>query len=297
MTYRATAYETIACSGAMTNRITDAISETYGGGLLNAEYCEIVEINGEEKWQKVPSFFHPIRIKDNIYVDVRPFVSFDKFTQETIIKNQPGYKLTCFRGAVNKIWITERPAYLRDLSPLPIATYTAWLSENIARRFALDGDAQYRLSILAAIFYNSHFIDDKELSTLDKQHLASYLSRQLKFNGDDVYTTLNQYSVINSIDEFCVAAREVTGSISLEQLNKGTLISVINNTFFGINASELAAVAIEHPPTWMCIIFDAIQNNNFYKKTVVGTILNRKHFDESRLSYSRGLLSMLKHFQ
>ena len=297
MTYRKTAYDTIACSGAMISKIIEPI--TLSDGKTNSSYCGIGEINGMCSQDRIPSFFHPIYIErlKNIFVDVRPYVGFDKFTQEVFIKNQTGYKLTCLRGALNKIWVIEKPAYLRDISSFPMAAYVAWLSENIARRFALDGAAQYQLSILTAIFYNSHFTDDKDLSSTDKQHLASYLSRQLKLSGEDVYNVLEQYSVIHSIDEYCEAARVITGSVSLQQLNKGTLISVINNTFFGVNASENAAVAIEHPPTWMGILLDAIQNQAFYKKTIIGGIISRKQFDDSRTSFLRSVVSMLSHFE
>ena len=297
MTYRKTAYDTIACSGAMISKIIEPI--TLSDGKTNSSYCGIGEINGMYGQDRIPSFLHPIYIErlKNIFVDVRPYVGFDKFTQEVFIKNQTGYKLTCLRGALNKIWVIEKPAYLRDISSFPMATYVAWLSENIARRFALDGAAQYQLSILTAIFYNSHFTDDKDLSSTDKQHLASYLSRQLKLSGEDVYNVLEQYSVIHSIDEYCEAARVITGSVSLQQLNKGTLISVINNTFFGVNASENAAVAIEHPPTWMGILLDAIQNQAFYKKTIIGGIISRKQFDDSRTSFLRSVVSMLSHFE
>ena len=297
MTYRKTAYDTIACSGAMISKIIEPI--TLSDGKTNSSYCGIGEINGMYGQDRIPSFFHPIYIErlKNIFVDVRPYVGFDKFTQEVFIKNQTGYKLTCLRGALNKIWVIEKPAYLRDISSFPMAAYVAWLSENIARRFALDGAAQYQLSILTAIFYNSHFTDDKDLSSTDKQHLASYLSRQLKLSGEDVYNVLEQYSVIHSIDEYCEAARVITGSVSLQQLNKGTLISVINNTFFGVNASENAAVAIEHPPTWMGILLDAIQNQAFYKKTIIGGIISRKQFDDSRTSFLRSVVSMLRHFE
>ena len=297
MTYRKTAYDTIACSGAMISKIIEPI--TLSDGKTNSNYCGIGEINGMYGQDRIPSFFHPIYIErlKNIFVDVRPYVGFDKFTQEVFIKNQTGYKLTCLRGALNKIWVIEKPAYLRDISSFPMAAYVAWLSENIARRFALDGAAQYQLSILTAIFYNSHFTDDKDLSSTDKQHLASYLSRQLKLSGEDVYNVLEQYSVIHSIDEYCEAARVITGSVSLQQLNKGTLISVINNTFFGVNASENAAVAIEHPPTWMGILLDAIQNQAFYKKTIIGAIISRKQFDDSRTSFLRSVVSMLSHFE
>lgn len=297
MTYRKTAYDTIACSGAMISKIIEPI--TLSDGKTNSSYCGIGEINGMYGQDRIPSFFHPIYIErlKNIFVDVRPYVGFDKFTQEVFIKNQTGYKLTCLRGALNKIWVIEKPAYLRDISSFPMAAYVAWLSENIARRFALDGAAQYQLSILTAIFYNSHFTDDKDLSSTDKQHLASYLSRQLKLSGEDVYNVLEQYSVIHSIDEYCEAARVITGSVSLQQLNKGTLISVINNTFYGVNASENAAVAIEHPPTWMGILLDAIQNQAFYKKTIIGGIISRKQFDDSRTSFLRSVVSMLSHFE
>lgn len=297
MTYRKTAYDTIACSGAMISKIIEPI--TLSDGKTNSNYCGIGEINGMYGQDRIPSFLHPIYIErlKNIFVDVRPYVGFDKFTQEVFIKNQTGYKLTCLRGALNKIWVIEKPAYLRDISSFPMAAYVAWLSENIARRFALDGAAQYQLSILTAIFYNSHFTDDKDLSSTDKQHLASYLSRQLKLSGEDVYNVLEQYSVIHSIDEYCEAARVITGSVSLQQLNKGTLISVINNTFFGVNASENAAVAIEHPPTWMGILLDAIQNQAFYKKTIIGGIISRKQFDDSRTSFLRSVVSMLSHFE
>lgn len=303
MTIRLSAYETLACSGSMPamNRTIDVLKEGTLESSTNGQYAGIIEVQGFGVMDKqIPAFVHPIVVPyndhSNVFVDSRPFGKVDPHENRFVVRNAIEYKAMLYRGALNKMWVIEKPAFIRDISPLPINIFVTWLSESISRRFMLEPQEQYKIAILAAIFYNSNFTNETVLDDREKQRLTSQLMRVLKFKGEDVLEILEHHSVIKGVADFCKIAEEVTGSIRLKQLNPGVLFSVINNTFFGPNASEIVAVAIEHPPTWLGILISVILNFNYYKNSVIARIMYKKHFDESRDNFELAIANFIKHY-
>jgi hypothetical protein len=253
----ATAYDTTQCSGYVLDRLEMSLKAALVAGALSSanEAGTILQVQGGQPLaDAVPEFAHPWAIESEhthaqertIVFDARPFGAFDRLHWQFVVRNEIEYRLQMRSVQLNDIWVNDDPALLRDVSPVAMSLFASWVSENVARRFALDPREQLNLAIFAAIHYLSLFLDDDAIDTGTRMKLAMQVSRALRCPAEEVLTMLEKLPNLNpGITAFCEAAADATGSVRLQQFNPGILISIVKGTWFGINAAEMLAVA--HP--------------------------------------------------
>lgn len=230
--------------------------------------------------QDIPAFAHPIMVRkgtrQEFALDVRPFVAW-KPDGSYRVKNTIGYDLMIARGNLQHIWLEQSITGLRDISSIPMKVYAHWISENIARRFNLDPLVILKVTITAAFFYQCLFHADAEkLPNDEKNRMAASIVKALGSPADLVFEVLDLFDKpINNAIEFCEAIKLVTGSISLENFNAGVLYSVLGASFYDSNAQELMAVCVEHPPTWLVVLYRAAVDQS-YKKTGIRMLMDRQ---------------------
>lgn len=275
-----TAYETTACKGYVLNRTVDALrAAKIVGALRTLEAGNVAQLedNGNPHSGEVPAFAHPIIFADSnkveqVAFDARSFGRWDQGSYEFRITNQAEYALMLVRSELTAIWAFDRIEPLRDFSLLPMSVYAALVSEAVGRRFALDPREQYMVAICAGIFYAGLFMQDSTPDEREKTRLAGVVSRAVRASAEDVFTVLDEHETIpQTIAEFCTYVTKVTQSVRLEALNAGLLFSIVGGTWFGTNAKETIAVALEHPPTWISILSAALSERGYRNSTVAKT--------------------------
>lgn len=301
MTILKTAYDTVATQGFVLTKTTDALLVALTHGHLavvpESPMIKLVE-GGASVVDAVPAFAHPLYIaadkdgeQDYLFVDMRQFGKWAQDQMTFVVRNQIEYQLALHRAKLNAIWIKESPTLLRDVSPLPMSAFASWISEAVAKRYALDPREQFNLLILAALFYSSQFRDGAALEEQDKLRLVGSIAKSLKASAQDVLAIVDQIEVMSSINDFCQYAGRVTGSIRLHELNTGVLISIVGSSWFGTNAKEMVAVALEHPPTWLAILMAAISERS-YKNSPIAKLLERGTYRDSAQNYLRAVLNL-----
>ncbi len=148
------------------------------------------------------------------------------------------------------------------------------IGECIARRFALDTAEQATISVLAAYFYAGLFTDDVSFEELEAVKLAGSISRVTNVPAEKIMTILQDLPVIANLVDFCEVCKTKTGSVALTGLNVGVLIAIVGGNWFGTNARENIAVALEHVPTWIMIVAAALREATF-KRSVVSKLAQR----------------------
>lgn len=271
-----TAYETTACSGFQIKRTAEAVKVANAHGHLShkdSPKCRQVE-GGASVVDDIPAFAHPLLVGENehgsyLVMDARPFGSWDRANGNFRVRNAIEYDIAVYRLKLNAVWLEQNPAVLRDLSTVPMDVYAAWISEAIARRFMLDPREQYLLAILAAFFYTCLFTEQTgKLDDREAMRAATAISRTTNSKAEDVLEVIEQLDVLSTASDFCTAAAIVTGSVRLKELNAGLLFSILGGTWFGTNAKEMVAVAVEHPPTWIAILVAAFNSRTFKNATI-----------------------------
>lgn len=272
-------YDTTAARMFIVTKIKEELQRAFTMGLikLNDEGIVVVE-QGTHVDLAIPSFYHPVVFelsnKKYVAVDVRMTGKLDRDQAVFKVQQVDEYKSILMRGVLNKYWLDDSDNSLRNCSSLPLMLYANWMGEAISKRLALDPRDQFHVSILAAIFYMNLFSNDIEPNTDVKQLMISVISRELGFKSDAVFDVVQSFPVIKNLDEFCEACREYTKSVRLSQLNVATLTAIIGGYWYGSNGRELIAVAAEHPPTWLTLIYRAHVDRGF-KKTGLTQILER----------------------
>lgn len=297
MTVLQTAYNTTACRDFQMAKTTAAILVAFSHGQLTAldKSQDIYLIQGGASVaDAIPAFAHPLVVKvdqrEILVVDVRAYGKWDNAQWRFMVRDAVSYALAIHRARLTAIWRKENPTILRDISQVPLMAYSMWVSEAVAKRFALDPRQQLNLAILAAIFYCSQFNEEPVDET--DMRMVNQISRALKASAQDVVAVVEKVPSCNSVVGFCNMAEEVTGSIRMKELKVGVLFAVLGGTWFGgSEAREMACVAIEHPPTWIAILMQAISERS-YKNSAIAKITERSAFRESGQAMLRSVLNL-----
>jgi hypothetical protein len=293
-----TAYDTTACGGY----VLDKLEASLKAALIHGQYhrdngSNIIEIQGNGSIAAaVPEFQHPFLLEFDgeklIAIDARPYGSFDRLKGTFTVRNTIEHALLLRRAQLNDVWVNEDPALLRDVSPVAMSLFASWVSENVARRFALDPKEQLNLAILAAFHYLSLFTDASFLEDTTRMKMATQISRGMRCSAEDVLSVLDDQSrPCHSIADFCSFAAGATGSVRLQAFNPGVLVSIIKGTWFGTGAAEMLAVALEHPPTWLALLM-AAHVERTYKNSGLAKLVERQAHKEPNKQFLRAVLNL-----
>jgi len=271
-----TPYQTTVGKNSIVSKVDLALKETLvltdivNDKSQDQPYLKMIAgVEGSEK--NIPAFVHPFEVSSvdgNTYLcmDMRPFVRVDnnKIGDESIIiRNGSEYKLAEARLIMNKSWIINGPQSISGLSMMPCSVFASWVSEGISHRFALDPLDQLKLSILASFYYQSLFLTSEEFDSETKEKMNSVCMKVTRAPAKIVYETTDRVSKLSNIVDFCEAVKTILQNSRLVDFNAGFLITVLKNSWFGTNAADIMAVSLEHPPTWVSVIYTALSERTF----------------------------------
>ena len=131
----------------------------------------------------------------------------------------------------------------------------------------LDPSSQIKVSIIAGYFYLTLFRDE-EIDHNDRIKLASQVSRATRnLDTEQCLEVIEDLPEMKNVHEFIETMVEVVDSSRMKKFNAGLLYSIIGGGWFGANAREVMAVAVEHPPTFIALVHAAI-NDRSYRRSL-----------------------------
>lgn len=305
-----TAYNTTAHMGDKMQTILGQITKAMVTGSLKIRNIglsnsgQTVRVGlvegGSVASDTIPYFNHPVFVSDPsdhskepvVFVDVRNFGMYNKPQQKFIVRNTTEYNWSIQRAVLNYIWAYGRKESLRDLSLLPAAAYSSLIAESVGRRYALDMAQQTTLQVLACYHYYCLFTDAKEWDETDYNRVVGAIARCTKVQAEFIYKTLHETPIIHTLVDFCKLAREKTESVSLEGFDVGILFSITGGNWFGTNARDLMAVALEHPPTWVMIVYGGVTEATF-KRSALAKLMERLAKKHPSDVFAKNLVTLL----
>lgn len=288
MTIVNTAYQTTVLRHSNVSKIQNAVEAAYAHGELDDLGNGIYTLASfGAAAGATPSFNYPVLSKDSmgddiVVFDARTLVSPSANEMERYRVREP-YKFDAYKiGAGLALnWARGMQSRLRDVSQLPLMVYSSWFGEMMAVRFGLDAGTQLKISIMAGIFYLNQFSDEKP-DEREKAYYVVALQRACGYRPSDIQPIVDSYAEINDIQHLCESIREYTQKVQLEDLNASTLVATAGGYWYYNHGREAIAVALEYPPLWLQIVFQAITDRGF-KKARLTSILERntyrRHFD------------------
>lgn len=287
-----TAYDTTACRNYV---ITKTIEEIEKGRLVAESQFSSPKNPFDEKkpniWSVltitpglavIPPFAHPIQkaqvskvtdaLNEPVYVDVRNFTRLTR-ENEVVVSGFLDYELAVMRGLLQGKWSTDNHIDLLNLGNYQITMYARWLSDILTKRLALPPEIQMTTTILAGYFYLCLFLDN-EVDSLDereKLRFATMLSKATYVNTEDTFKIIENWPVIKDVTQLIEFLKAEGGSSRFEDLTVAILFTAVSGSWFGSSSREIAAVALEHPPTFIAMITLASEERG-YRNTVFGKL-------------------------
>jgi hypothetical protein len=190
---------------------------------------------------------------------------------EVQVRNYAEYNLMKQRVILNLAWLNNDSNQLKNSLSFAEDVFAAWVSEAIAKRYALDAGDQMTLTILAHYYYQSLFYPEDKIEEETLQKIVVHTMKATKVGNKEIFAIYDQIKQMRSIDDFCLEVKRILNNVRLEELNTGMLITMLGNTWYSQNNKEIIAVALEHPPTWIAVVL-AATNERGFKNSRVGKL-------------------------
>lgn len=222
----------------------------------------------------IPLFTHPflVSFKQETYLctDLRLHVRKDVNADnvENSVKNLSEFNFCKSRGILNLIWVNDGINQIKNGLSFSSSVFTAWISDSIARAYALDYNDQTILAIITNFYYQTLFMSDYELNEDTKQLMASHTIKITKAPSNLVFQVFDKLPKIKDINDYCDAVKDITGNIRLKDFNLAMLLTIIKNSWHGQNAKEIISVSLEHPPTWCAVVYAALNERTFSSSAI-----------------------------
>lgn len=277
-------------------------------GLLNLNDEEIKTIpwfvvGSTSSESQIPFFTHPILVDlDNrgekvLCADIRPYAQYNPnhFNDDDAlrIRNKIGLNLEKLRLSLNLLWIDKRPTMIREISVIPMTIFSNWISEAISRRFGLSPKDQLTIGVICSFYYYSLFTNNVDFDEDEKSRIISATVKATRAPLVMVEEILSKLKPMPSIKEFSAVIRELVENIRLENFDEGVLINLVISSWFGVEARQIIGVAMEHPPTWVSLVYSAFTEKS-YKNTVISKIAQRYLGPKGENDFVRSLVSLIK---
>lgn len=248
-------------------------------GVKPINGCQAVFVTGfYSNEESIPLFSHPILIefrgKQYLCTDLRLYVNnmLNRASVSEIndcIKNKTEFNFIKSRTVLNMAWL-KSPNQLKNGFTFPASVYSSLVSQLISGIYALDYTDKIRIQIIAYYFYFSLFTDEKDKDT--EQQWASQIIQLTKTDANTVDAVVSRISRCDDLDSFCATVKEVCDNSRLEDFNKAIFLTMMRNIWFGVNAKENIAVSLEHPPSWIAMVYAAAQERTFKNSGLTKTV-------------------------
>lgn len=284
--------------------IKDYIHQIHDDIRSDLEVKPILLTNSGASETNIAYFSHPFLFEDlhkekYICSDVRQFIKKNpniSLSDSYSIRNESEYTLAYNRLALNLIWLTQRPQTLRDFSYVPNAIFSSWISEGISNRFALDPKDQMMLAIISSFYYQTLFTEFNTFSEEERQKMATSIIKATRAPAKMVFDVTDRITNITNINDFCSQCKTILENPRIENLNAGLLITIVGNSWFGMTAKETIAVALEHPPTWIALVYSSFTERT-YKKALLSRISERFTGNKGGADFTKAFANLLTEVQ
>lgn len=288
-------YQTMACKAyahtlpAIDKAIKLALIEDgmtparMGGKTLGG----VVVVRPENK--EVPPFAHPYiyqadRIEDSfVLIDARGFIRPDR--------DAPGgYKVTqntefdflAVRAALTRYAHLHGGEDLQNAGDIAMVAFARFLSENIVRRLGLSPEEQALLTMVTAFYYLCLFRSESELDESDINKMVTKVSRATYLPAQWIFERMDKLAYMGNITDYVRVVKEVIENRRMDNFSPALLFGIVGGGWFGSNSKEVMAVALEHPPTFLAMVYTALRDRSYRNAGVAKSVLANDKRDAGR---------------
>lgn len=261
----------------------------------NAVYDKVKEIPPSNK--VIPQFGHPIAITRGTgetywVIDTRPYTSIDRLGVFQV-RDHSQHDFMVMRGVLSRIWAEGEQGLFITLGDIAPKAFATWISDNLTRALNLNPQEQQNVAIAAAWYYMGLFEDASEMEDeITRRRLSTVIANLTRSNPNTVLELMGEHRTPHNITEFVELLKSGTFSPRLAQMSVGFLYSVLRSSWFSTNDQEMVNVSLEHPPTWITMVYSAF-NDRLYHRTFLTKLLQKLDKGQVSKTFTYNLLNMI----
>lgn len=264
-------YETKPCAGYQMDGIQKALALAEIEGeiqplKMNGKYVNSVwGISPENK--EIPGFAHPLFFKardggELVVLDVRGYTRGRK-GEELSISNMGEYNFNVVRAALTVYAQQHGVEDMAGLGDLPMTVFARYLGENITKRLAFSPQEQMLITMVAAVYYACMFRPAGEIDERELQKIALKVARATRIPADVVFDHAAALRYMDGPQDLVDVIKEVLNNKRSENLNVPLLFAIVGGGWFGLNQKETMAVALEHLPTFLGMVYMSLLDRSY----------------------------------
>lgn len=267
-------------------------------GDKDKRYVAKVLVDGNAN---IPLFAHPLDVEVEpglifTIIDCRGLVSVG-YEGDVRVKAHMEYEFNATRAALSSEWLKNCESEFSAVGnggDFPALIFSRWIAETVSRRFGLETDSQLRLQVLAAHhFMSMHCDNTKPLTEKERVYMQMKITRVTRLPASVVTDVLSDLEWNKDIKDFINNIKELSQSARLEDFTEFALITILKNSWFGKNASEILAMSLEFPPVFNAIVYSALSESG-YNKTNIGQLAKQEAKSQSAAAYLTEISHTLK---
>lgn len=287
-------YKTTLGSRFLTDKITDTISESVIKDNLLSSSLDVKKIGDVypifitglyDSEEKIPLFSHPYLFETKDYkkllcTDVRLYIKKKIYdgSLSSLLKafnNKTEYQFTRTRSILNLEWIEGDTDTLRTNLSFSTNMFGRWIADVLSKAFALDARDQLIITIVCSYYYQALFIDQTD--HFDDETIQKWIIHTIKItqtNKEIVGNIFKDLSEVKGIESLVQGIKTCVDNVRLKDLSVLVLLTLVKNSWYGTNSKEIITVALEHPPTWMAVIY-ASMSERTYRSSLIYKLSER----------------------
>lgn len=234
-------------------------------------------VTGLPSHREVPIFNHPIDVdyrgQRYVCMDVRFFMPKEGHAGDTTegVSNRTEFNFAVQRTVLSMYWANGEYSRIKNTLFFANQVYSTWLAEVVAKSFNLDFADQAKVAIVCSLFYQGLFEENFTLDEETKNRCAAHTIKAVNAPADMVFEVFDKIEKLDRLPDLVVGIVRATENVRLKDFNLKFLTAAVQSSWFGLNSSEIIAVALEHPPTWCAIVYSAV-NERTFQNSMIGRV-------------------------
>ena len=242
---------------------------------------------------KMPFFSNPVTTSINkqkyIVMDFRPFtvpVGNGCLYSNIRIRSNTEFNLALDRLVFCLDWelALERKvdnlSYFKNSFQFATSIFGKWINRLLTQRFNLYPDESLIVEIIANFYYQMLYEPFDTFSNQENDHkFLIHTIKNTNAREPIVREVFNKLGRLSSVDDLCINIRNILENVKLRDLSSAVLITIVGNSWFGLNAKEMLAIALEYPPIFIPLVYNAAKEKT-YKHTYLADVIS--HFAKAK---------------
>jgi hypothetical protein len=243
-----------------------------------------VFVTPSDEHELVPQFTQYLDIgtpKDpKLVIHGGQYMSIEKRTGTYRLVASGDWKLQCVRMALNMHLLNGDEAFFSRFTDLPVKVFSRWLAATLTKQYNLGIESQMAMYVIGAYYYYAMFTPEMRQPGDDRERAAINVSRVTGVPIDAVLNQLTTMGPLRNVDDLCHEFSTNANTIRIGKLTSSALFVLVHSSWFGVNARENVAVALEHLPTFLALLYMAVDDRSYRNSGLTSRVENAARGNE-----------------